>query len=113
MDFAALVRRWGCNLDDVVRSSGLTKESELAEGTFAAYVLGPGTMLVTAAGSRPTADEEDPVLTAYLAFVETQMAAHPERLRPITKADRQAVDALVGQVDVNLEEELPEDFHLP
>jgi antitoxin PrlF len=77
-------------------------------------VLGPGAMLVTAA-ARATREpaETDPVLEAYLAFVEQQMVNHPERIRPLTTDDVRGLDTLLADVVVDRDEELADDFELP
>src|SRR5450432_2818800 len=50
-----------------------------------AHVLGPGHLLVTLADAPEAASdgiERDPVVSAYLAFLESDMVAHPERIAP-------------------------------
>ncbi len=87
---------------------------EFATGEFKVSVLGPGAMLVTAA-ARPGGEqaETDPVLEAYLAFVEQQMLNHPEYIRPLTTEDVRGLDTLLADVVVDRDEELPDDFELP
>lgn len=87
---------------------------EFASGEFNVDVLGPGAMLVTArapASRKPV--EADPVLEAYLAFVEQQMLQHPEYIRPVTTEDVRGLDTLLANVVVSSDEELPDDFQLP
>jgi hypothetical protein len=71
-------------------------------------------MLVTAA-ARPGGEqaETDPVLEAYLAFVEQQMLNHPESIRPLTTEDVRGLDTLLADVAVDRDEELADDFELP
>lgn len=87
---------------------------EFASGTVAASVLGPGVMLVTA--NAPVAGggtvERDPVLDAYLAFIEAQIVQNPQHLRAWTTADLSEVDDLVDGVTVDEDEDLG-DFELP
>jgi antitoxin PrlF len=87
---------------------------EFATGEFKVSVLGPGAMLVTAA-ARATREpaETDPVLEAYLAFVEQQMVNHPERIRPLTTDDVRGLDTLLADVVVDRDEEPADDFELP
>ena len=87
---------------------------EFATGEFKVSVLGPGAMLVTAA-ARATREqaETDPVLEAYLAFVEQQMVNHPESIRPLTTDDVRGLDRLLVDVVVDRDEELADDFELP
>ena len=87
---------------------------EFATGEFKVSVLGPGAMLVTAKepASRAPA-ETDPVLEAYLAFVEQQMTDRPQSIRPVTTEDVRGLDALLADVVVGRDEELADDFELP
>lgn len=54
-------------------------------------------------------DEPDPVLGQFLAFLEADMSAHPERLHPIGADLVERINALVAGVEVNLDEPLPDD----
>lgn len=53
--------------------------------------------------------ERDPVVTAYLAFLERDMSEHPERLRPFSEADIARIDALTRDVTVSDEDVIPDD----
>ena len=87
---------------------------EFATGEFRVHVLGPGAMLVTSVARAPGAeDEPDPVVEAYLAFVEQQMRAHPEHVRPFTPDDVRGLDRLLAKVVVDRNEDLGDDFTLP
>jgi antitoxin PrlF len=87
---------------------------EFATGEFKVSVLGPGAMLVTAKtpASREPADA-DPVLEAYLAFLEQQMVSRPESIRPLTTEDVRGLERLLADVVIDRDEELPDDFELP
>jgi hypothetical protein len=87
---------------------------EFASGRFEAHVIGPGTMLVTSTSpeAEPGMDEEDPVVLAYLAFLEEQMERHPELIQPMDEMLARA-DRLVGHIEVDLDEDLGEDAWLP
>ena len=87
---------------------------EFATGEFKVSVLGPGAMLVTAA-ARATREqaETDPVLEAYLAFVEQQMVNRPESIRSLTTEDVRGLDTLLADIVVDRDEQLPDDFELP
>jgi antitoxin PrlF len=87
---------------------------EFATGEFKVSVLGPGAMLVTAqAPARRRPNETDQVLEAYLAFVERQMTDRPASIRPLTTEDVRGLNALLADVVVGRDEELPDDFELP
>ncbi len=80
-----------------------------------AHVLGPGTMLVTLdpdAAPGDDAVERDPVVAAYLAFLERDMAAHPDRLQPFTQGEIARIEALTAGVGVSDEDTLPDDVGL-
>jgi antitoxin PrlF len=53
--------------------------------------------------------EEDPALAPFLALLERDIASHPERLQPIGADLVQRLQGLVGAIEVNLDEALPDD----
>ncbi len=55
------------------------------------------------------ADEEDPVLEQFLEFMARDLTSHPERLRTIDQGLRGRIQALVGNVDVDLDAPLSPD----
>lgn len=55
------------------------------------------------------AAERDPALGAFLDFLEADIAAHPERVRAFDGALHDRLQALVGDVEVDLEEPLSPD----
>jgi antitoxin PrlF len=86
---------------------------EFAEGRLEADYIGPGHLLVRALPDEaPAAQEEDPVLGAYLAFLERDMAAHPERIQPLSAELLARAHALVGHIEVDLNEDLGDDVTL-
>ena len=75
-----------------------------------AQAIGEGHVLVSVAEPVISqADEVDPVVSAYLAFLETDMVAHPERLSPFSSADLAAARELTRGVEVSNEDALPDD----
>ncbi|MGL5139348.1 MAG: type II toxin-antitoxin system PrlF family antitoxin [Beijerinckiaceae bacterium] len=79
-----------------------------------ASVMGPGCLLVTL---DPEAVEEadaeaDPVVRAYLAFLERDMRDHPDRLQPITESLVERVTRLTNGVEVSPDDILPDDVTL-
>ncbi len=72
-----------------------------------AQVIGPGSLLVT-----PDADERDPVVVAYLAFLERDQREHPERLRPFTESEVARLEALTKDIVVRDDESIPDDVTL-
>jgi len=64
-----------------------------------------GSVMLTA---KPTsADEPDPVVASFLTFLETDMARHPDRLRPVTAEWLHEIADLVAGVEVDLDAPLP------
>jgi len=51
----------------------------------------------------------DPVLGAFLGFLAQDMADHPERLQPIDGGLALRIQALVGNVEVELDAVLPDE----
>ncbi|MCZ8085822.1 MAG: type II toxin-antitoxin system PrlF family antitoxin [Brevundimonas sp.] len=75
-----------------------------------AQAVGEGHVLVSLAEpSISAADEIDPVVSAYLAFLERDMVSHPERLSLLSSADLAAAFDLVSEVEVSDEDTLPDD----
>lgn len=81
-----------------------------------AHVIGPGSLLLTldSADSAEPDDtiERDPVVAAYLSFLERDMANHPERLRPFRRAEIDAMRALSADVVVSDDDVIPDDITL-
>lgn len=94
-------------------SALFTSHPEFAEGDVEADVIAPGRLLIRTRSQGEEDAEEDPVLCAYLAFLEDQMAANPELLRPLTEGDVTGLDDLLAGVEYDKEETLDEEFELP
>jgi len=91
-------------------SALFTSHPEFAEGEVEADVIAPGRLLVRA---HPREKEEDPVLGAYLAFLEEQMVVTPGGMRPLAEADVAGLDDLLAGVEYDLDEVLGDEFELP
>jgi antitoxin PrlF len=57
----------------------------------------------------PDPIEEDPALAPFLALLERDIASHPERLQPIGADLAGRLQDLVGAIEVDLDEALPDD----
>jgi antitoxin PrlF len=80
---------------------------EFATGRLSADYIGPGCLLVrTLPDAVPAAEEDDPILGAYLAFLEAEIAAHPERMRPLSPGSLERARELVGHLYVDPNEDL-------
>ena len=78
-------------------------------------MLGPGHLLVTLADvPDPQSDEveRDPVVSAYLAFLEGDMLAHPERIAPLPEEDLARLRRLTDGVQAGDEDRIPYDITL-
>ncbi len=95
-------------------SSLFKAHPEFAAGRVEAHVIAPGTMLVTSTDREQSAtDDEDPVMLAYLSFLEQEMTRHPEQIRPLDALLLADMEELVGDMEVDLNEDLGEDAYLP
>lgn len=73
-------------------------------GEVAATVLGEGQLLLSArAEANPVQDEaaSDPLLAAFLGFLERDMLEHPETIRPADEAQLARIARLVEGVEVD------------
>jgi antitoxin PrlF len=86
---------------------------EFTQGRFEAHVIAPGRMLVSAPVGIEEDEDDDPVLGAFLDFLDVEMKARPELVRPFTAGDIQGLDELLDGVDVDLDGALSDEFTLP
>jgi antitoxin PrlF len=76
-----------------------------------AQVIAPGHALISVVEEgRPDLQEEDPVVTAFLAFLETDMKTHPKRIAGLSKRAIARATRLIKGVKVTDDERLPEDI---
>ena len=54
-------------------------------------------------------DGDDPVVGAFLEFLANDMAAHPERLRPVDPALLERIHTLTQGVEIDLDQPLSPD----
>ena len=73
-------------------------------GAVQATVLAEGQVLLSAKAERRTrakrSERLDPVMASFLGFLERQMRAHPERIRPLDDKLLRDIGKLVEGVDV-------------
>ncbi len=75
-----------------------------------AQIIAPGHALISVVGDEPmTAEDEDPVVSAFLAFVEKDLIEHPGRHTRFSKASLARAARLTKGVTVSDEDRLPED----
>jgi len=80
-----------------------------------AHVLGRGHLLVTLADTpEPVSNdiERDPVVSAYLAFLESDMLAHPERIAPLAEAELARLRRLTDGVQAGDEDVISDNVTL-
>jgi antitoxin PrlF len=81
-----------------------------------AHVIGPGSLLVTldsnGADSEADSVERDPVVAAYLAFLERDMRAHPGRVSPFSEHELARLLELTAAVAVSDDDTIPDDVTL-
>jgi antitoxin PrlF len=74
--------------------------------------IGPGQLLVSVEDASKAATMEeahDPIVSAYLAFLEKDMAANPGSLSPFSSAELDRLTSLLRDVSVSDEDVLPDD----
>jgi antitoxin PrlF len=87
--------------------SGVRKRLNLGKGDKIVYRTELSGRVYIEAGRT---DEEDPALVAFLDLIEADVIAHPNRLLAFEGALHDRLKALVGDVDIDLDEPLsPED----
>ena len=88
---------------------------EFASGEYVVDVIAPGRLLVRAKGPElVTAEAEaDPMLGAFLAFMDQQMLASPALFTALDRAQVALIESLVEGVDANDDTEFPADFRVP
>ncbi len=82
-------------------------------GEVRAHVIAPGRMLVVAAEAvEPRKEEEDPVMEAFLSFLEQDLVKSPRRVKPLKSRLAARMNTIVGYLPVDPEEELDEEYFL-
>jgi antitoxin PrlF len=74
-----------------------------------AHVISPGHALISVVDDEAApAQDEDPVVTAFLAFIEKDMKTHPGRRSRLSKASLRRAVRLTKNVKVTDDETIPE-----
>ena len=74
-----------------------------------AQVISPGHALISVVDDEEMPSDEDPIVTAFLAFVEKDLKEHPGRRTRLSKTVLARAVRLTKGVKVSDEERLPED----
>ncbi len=86
--------------------SGVRKQLKLGKGDQIRYCTEPSGRVYI---EPVRAAEGDPALGAFLDFIEADVRAHPERVAAFDGALHERLEALVGDVDIDLDETLSPD----
>ena len=81
-------------------------------GEVRAHVIAPGRMLVVAEQPIEPREEEDPVMKAFLSFLEQTLVKSPQRVKPLKQKLAGRVKTIAGYLPVDPEEELDEEYFL-
>ena len=84
--------------------SGVRKALGVGPGDKLAYVVQGDHAVIRKAST--SEDESDPALDGFLALLESDIATHPRRLRPISAGLLERVRALTAGVRVDLDERI-------
>lgn len=80
---------------------------ELDGRNVEADVIGPGVLLVRAVDvADPAGPGDDPVLGAFLAFIERDMLENPVSIQPLSGELLARAERLVGDVEVDLNDRI-------
>lgn len=75
-------------------------------GEVRAQVIAPGRLLVVAEAAGNPRRMEDPVMEAFLSFLAEDMMRAPQRIKPLNHSQADRIDALVGRLPVDPNEDL-------
>ncbi|HEX6747479.1 MAG TPA: type II toxin-antitoxin system PrlF family antitoxin [Longimicrobium sp.] len=107
MSYSAKATTVGNSRAFAVEAAMFRAHPELTEGRFEVHVIGPGTLLFHAVPETvPEAEVDDPVIAAWLAFIERDMLEHPDSLRPFDPELVREARELVKGIAVDLDEDL-------
>jgi antitoxin PrlF len=77
-----------------------------------AHVIGRGTLLVSVEDDDSTESEADPVVAAFLRFLDREIAKRPEFIKPLAATRIAEARELTKDVRVSDDEALPDDITL-
>ncbi len=80
-------------------------------GSVIARVIAPGQILVTAVNDEAGPPEDDPIIDAFLAFIAHDMKMG-NRINEMPESLFQEMEALVGDIEVNFDEDLGDESFL-
>lgn len=98
---STLTDRYQTTVPDAVR-----RALKLGKRDKIRYLLQPdGAVVMTRAGD----DADDPALGAFLSFLASDLAAHPQQVKALDAGLRKRLQLLVGKIEVDLDAALPDE----
>lgn len=98
---STLTDRYQTTVPDTVR-----RALKLGKRDKIHYSIQPDGAVILTRASQRSLEENDPLLDAFLHFLENDMVKNPERLHKLNMAAVNDIQQLVGHVNVDLEEPL-------
>jgi len=77
-----------------------------------AHVIGHGTLLLSVTEDEANECEVDPIMTAFLSFLDREIADAPGRIQPLSSTRIAEARELTKDVEVSDDESLPDDVTL-
>jgi len=77
-----------------------------------AHVIGHGTLLLTVTEDETNESEVDPIMSAFLSFLDREIADSPGRIEPLSATRIAEARELTKGVEVSDDEQLPDDVTL-
>ncbi len=75
-------------------------------GDITVHPIAPGRLLITAAPTKARKPEPDPILESFLAFLDKNMSAHPEKIKPLGTPTAKRIKRLTKGVKTKFNEDL-------
>ena len=85
------------------------------KSTVEAHIIGRGTLLVHVVDDAPEQEQEqreDPMIGAFLTFIERDAIDHPDRIAPLSSSQIARGVELTRNVVVSDDDEIPDDITL-
>ena len=98
---STLTDRYQTTVPDAVR-----RTLKLGKRDKIRYLLQPDGAVVMA---RADSDVDDPALGAFLGFLASDLATHPQRVTGLDAGLRKRLQSLVGKIKVDLDAALPDE----
>lgn len=83
-------------------------EFSVPGGTIRADLIGPGTILVRVDTPRQDEAPGDPIIGAWLSFIDRDIQTNPDHLMPFAERELAALERLVENVVVDDDYQLPD-----